>query len=402
MSRCNSLIAALGICLALLTGLVPMPAQAQEIVVTFGGDVNFARSRQAPLPGYIRKFGTFPLAATTETLAPEWTGGDVNFVNVETVVAARDGAPQYGKAFVFRSHPDQFRHLMKLGVNAFALANNHAHDHGRPGMRATLDFFAAEDRPQRPLLYAGTGAAEAAFQPKVIEVKGIRIAMSAVSFGSGSFAPTDTQIGMAYLFTPGHYDKVLAGLRDVKADIKLLSVHYGTENYVGLNGGQAALYRRAVDEAGVHLVIGHHPHVVRGVEVLKAKNAAIFYSLGNLLFVGGAAKDSARLGHDYGLLGKAYFRMTPKGPTLTALEAVPLKGVHMIPRPPAPARAAALVRHLNGLSRQSVGARAASFRTIRPDAPRGLACYGGPYGPRAKDICCTLERSVHCDLPDLM
>lgn len=395
MLHCNRLFATLFVCL--FAGAVP----AQEIIVTFGGDVNFSRTRQSPDAARVVKFGYHSFDSLTEVLSSEWDG-DVNFVNAETVVSDRDGSPQWGKAFVFRSHPAAFQHLMDLGVNAFALANNHAFDHGRAGLQATFNFFRGADRADRPLLFAGIGNNETAFAPKIITVKGLRVAMSAVSFGSGSFSPTSNQVGMAYLFAPGQYDKVLAGLRDAQADLKLLSVHYGTENYTGLNSGQAALYRRAIDEAGVHLVIGHHPHVVRGVEVQPDKNAAIFYSLGNLLFIGGAEKDSKGLGVDYGLLGRAYFSVENGKPHLKALEAVPFKGVHLKPRRPGTARAGATIANLNALSRRSVGAAAAEFTLSNPDAPRGLACYGGPYGPRAKQRCCTLERSLHCALPDLM
>ena len=375
-------------------------ASAQEIVVTFGGDVNFARSRERPLPDKVRKNGIHSLHSLTETLAQEWTG-DINFINVETVVSESDGTRQ-GKQFVFRSHPNAFRHLMRLGVNAFALANNHAFDHGRRGLRDTLAFFQDSDSHARPLLYAGVGRGEDAFAPKIITKNGLRIAMSAVSFGSGSFSPTDTQVGMAYLFFPGQYDKVLAGLRQADADLRLLSIHYGTENQTYLNTGQAALYRRAIDEAGVNLVIGHHPHIVRGVEVIPDKNAAIFYSLGNLLFVGGAEKDSKGLGLDYGLVGKAYFNVRNGKPELHALEAVPFKGVHLKPRRPPVARAVATIESLNRLSRRTSGAAGAAFTVSRPDAPRGVACFGGPYSPRAKAQCCKVERSLHCDLPDLM
>lgn len=375
-------------------------AAAQEIVVTFGGDVNFARSREVPLADRVRKIGTHRLGDLTQVLATEWTG-DVNFINVETVVSATDGARQ-GKQFVFRTHPNQMAHLMRLGVNAFALANNHAFDHGWPGLRDTLAFFRSADRPLRPLLFAGIGQGEAAFAPKIIETNGVRVALSALSFGSGSFAPTEDRAGMAYLFARGHYDKVLAGLRTARADIKILSVHYGTENQVTLNAGQAALYRRAVDEAGVHLVLGHHPHVARGVEVLPEQNAAIYYSLGNLLFIGGAAKDSAGLGQDYGLLGKAYFSISDGAVRLKALEAVPFKGVHLKPVRPPVARARATIENLNRLSQRSVGDTAARFTVMRPDAPRGLACFGGPYPPRAKVQCCKVEESLHCALPDLM
>ena len=54
----------------LWAGAVP----AQEIVVTFGGDVNFARSRERPLADRVRKNGTHTLHSLTETLAEEWTG----------------------------------------------------------------------------------------------------------------------------------------------------------------------------------------------------------------------------------------------------------------------------------------------------------------------------------------
>jgi len=395
MLSCHRLIATLALLLA------TAPLTAQELVVTFGGDVNFSRSRQTPLDGRVAKFGLHSYDTLTQIVAQEWDG-DINFVNAETVVSERDGSPQWGKAFVFRSHPAAFRHLIDLGVNAFALANNHAHDHGRAGLAATLDFFTTQDSPQRPLLFAGIGRSDTVFQPRIITIKGLRVAMSAVSFGYGGFSPTDDDIGVAYLFNPDHFNRILRGLKTAKADLKLLSIHYGTENYTGLNPGQAALYRRAVDEAGVNLVIGHHPHIARGVEVLPDDNAAIFYSLGNLLFVGGAEKDSKGLGLDYGLLGRAYFSFANGRAHLKALEAVPFRGVHLRPVRPSPARARATIANLNALSRRSVGSTAANFTYSTPSAPRGLACYGGPYGPRAKARCCMLERSLYCQLPDLM
>lgn len=44
---------------------------------------------------------------------------------------------------------------------------------------------------------------------------------------------------------------------------------------------QQVLARRLVDN-GVDLIVGHHPHVVQGIE--KYKRAYILYSLGNLFF----------------------------------------------------------------------------------------------------------------------
>ena len=387
--------------LALVGFAPPPPALAQEIVITFGGDVNFARSRETPDPKVVRKFGTVPKVETTRELAPLWDG-DVNFINVETVVSEVDGAQDMGKAFVFRSHPESFRHLIRLGVNAFGLANNHASDHGWQGLADTLDFFRSEDRPDRPLLFAGIGEREAAFAPRIITLHGVRIALSAASFGSGAFAPQSDRSGMAYLSIENHFQAVLDGLQRADADLRILSLHYGTENMTSLNAGQIELFRRGLEEAKVNLVLGHHPHVVRAVEAVPGKGQAIFYSLGNLLFIGGAEKDSAPLGQDYGLFGRAYFYRVGQDWKLSALEAVPLKGVHHIPHRLSPDRALRTLNHLNRLSEVSVGARAVTFTPTSLDAVHGLACLAQPWGPRAKALCCPRSngRNLQCDLPN--
>ncbi|SHI33139.1 CapA family protein [Wenxinia saemankumensis] len=388
------MIRALLLCLALAG-----PAAAQEFVVTFGGDVNFAQSRTAPRPGTVSKFGTFPLGHTTDFLATELTG-DLVFVNVETVVSETDGVAQ-PKSFVFRSHPAQIDHLREIGVNAFSLANNHAYDHGWPGLAATLEHFERAAQGGGPILFAGIGRGEEALRPAIAEIGGVRVAMSAIGIGSASFAAADGVTGMAMWRVPGQYDAVLRHLAEAEAELKILSIHAGIENEIALDRGQAEAFRRAVDEAGVNLVIGHHPHVPRAVEA--GPDHAIFYSLGNLLFVGGAIRDGLPVGHDYGLLGRAYFELgSAEGPRLTALEAVPLTGVHLAPQPMDAWRGAATIEHLNRLSRTSVGAAAAAFTPVPGAVPRGAMCLGGPYGPAARALCCRLEWSMSCDLPDLM
>ncbi len=397
MRRFNSLLVVL---FALWTGGM---APAQEIVISFGGDVNFARSRQNPTPDTIHKFGAIPIETATAALAPFWDA-DLNFINVETVVSDRNG-PDPGKTFVFRSHPDSFRHLMDLGVNGFALANNHAVDHGQQGMADTLAFFEAEARARaRPMVFAGIGRGEATLAPAIVTIRGIRIAFASASFGAGDRGPEYGAVGMAYLTVPGHYAAILKGLRDADVDLRILALHYGTENMVALDYGQRAVFHRAMDEAGVNLVIGHHPHVVRAVEVDPARGQAIFYSLGNLLFIGGAEKDSAPLGLDYGLLGRAYFQKGKAGWRITALEAIPFRSVHRSPVPPDPGRTARTIAFLNRLSQESVGAGAAVFGAPAGEGVAGVACYALPWGPRAQALCCARQTGANpaCDLPDPM
>lgn len=385
---------------ALILAAFAQSASAQELVVTFGGDVNFAQSRTSPSTDRVYKYGSYTIGHTTDYLATELTG-DVNFVNVETVVSARNGSSP-GKTFVFRSHPANFAHLMDLGVNAFSLANNHTYDHGWQGMADTLDFFQASDSSARPLLFSGIGQGDEAFRPDIAEFGGWRVAMAAIGIGSGYFGVQSDRPGMLLYGDEDHWQAVLDGLREADADLKILSIHTGTENQNTLNYGQRERFRQAVEEAGVNLVLGHHPHIVRGVEAEPEQGRAIFYSLGNLLFVGGAVRDGLPLGQDYGLFGKAYFTMTDGGPRLTALEAVPLLNVHLSPRPMSPGRAERTLDHLSNLSRRSAGDTGVTFEPLGDGATRGAACYGGPYGPEALALCCQLRHSMACDLPDLM
>lgn len=376
------------------------PVTAAELVITFGGDVNFAQSRATPQPDRVYKFGAMPLDQTTAFLAGEWDG-DLNFINVETVVSDRDGDEQ-PKTFVFRSHPAQIDHLIALGVNAFGLANNHAYDHGWSGMAATLDYFRTADSPANPLLYAGIGLAGDATAPQLVTINGLRIAMSAIGIGSEGFAPADGRPGMSLLRAEGHLDAVIAGLAAAEADFRILSVHHGIENQITVDPGERAVVDRALAEGRVNLVLGHHPHVARGVAADPAAGQAVFHSLGNLLFLGGAVRDGLPVGHDYGLFGKAYFDVTPQGVRLTAIEVIPLRNVHLAPEPMAPARLRATLDHLSALSARTDGAAGVGFVPVGDLPDRGAACFAGPYGPAARALCCQVTRSLQCDMPALM
>ena len=394
----------LGLALFALLATAPL-AWAQEFVVSFGGDVNFARSRQSPLPDQIHKFGLLAIEDATKSLRPFWTA-DLNIINVETVVSERDGYGDLGKAFIFRSHPASFRHLMDLGVNGFGLANNHAFDHGVQGMEDTLAFFQSEaqSRPD-PMVFAGVGLGDGAFAPSIATFGGVTVAFASATIGSGAFGPQSDRVGVAFLTVPSHFNAILQGLKAAQADLKILSLHYGTENMIQLNPGQRQMFRRAIEEAGVNLVIGSHPHVVRAVEADPDMGEAIFYSMGNLLFIGGAEKDSAPLGQDYGLMGRAYFQKDRGSWRISALEAVPFRSVHLAPVIPDPARTARTIQHLNQLSLASVGAKdAVTFLTTGIANESGAACFDLPWGPRTAALCCprSRQRIPQCDLPDPM
>jgi len=63
-----------------------------------------------------------------------------------------------------------------------------------------------------------------------------------------------------------------------------IHVPYGTETFFGENRGDLRTFSHAVVDAGADLVLGHGPHVLRGMELYKDR--LIAYSLGNFATYG--------------------------------------------------------------------------------------------------------------------
>jgi poly-gamma-glutamate capsule biosynthesis protein CapA/YwtB (metallophosphatase superfamily) len=72
-------------------------------------------------------------------------------------------------------------------------------------------------------------------------------------------------------------------MRKKGANIVLVHFHWGEEGSYIPNKIQKSLGHFAID-SGADLVVGHHPHVIQGIEEYKGK--FIVYSLGNFMFGG--------------------------------------------------------------------------------------------------------------------
>jgi poly-gamma-glutamate synthesis protein (capsule biosynthesis protein) len=66
-----------------------------------------------------------------------------------------------------------------------------------------------------------------------------------------------------------------------QADFLIVSFHWGVESDYTVNPAERNLAHKVID-AGADLILGHHPHVVQGLEIYKDK--LIAYSLGNFVF----------------------------------------------------------------------------------------------------------------------
>ena len=78
--------------------------------------------------------------------------------------------------------------------------------------------------------------------------------------------------------------KVIEEIKDIRQQNKdsyiVVFPHWGIEKFYYPEPADRSLAHRMID-AGVDLIVGHHPHVIQPIEIYKGKH--IFYSLGNFI-----------------------------------------------------------------------------------------------------------------------
>jgi hypothetical protein len=346
-----------------LISLVVTGTARADLILTMGGDVNFNKSGFAPdARGAVIDGNGKALDFSTiiSRVAPLLTPGHLNFANVETAVSDDPRLPRVSKAFDFLSHPNGVWRMVEAGFNLFSLANNHAYDRGFEGMTETLRHFQKIEasRPRKaPIAYAGIGVGpEGAAQPAILDINGYRIAFASIGIMDERFRATEGKIGMLNYHRKSDWHLQLNALKAVQGvDLKILSIHYGTEMQARLDEGQRGKYHYALEHGDADIIIGHHPHVARPVEMVGDK--VIFYSLGNYMMIGAANLDSRHTGWDFGLFARVHYRREASHERLKAraIELVPLKGMHRVAYPLSGASAAWRVGFLNSLGQHELG-----------------------------------------------
>ena len=208
-----------------------------------------------------------------ERIAPVLRSADIAFANLETPLS--DRARHNG---AFRTPTAFADGLRWAGIDVVSTANNHALDAEGDGLADTKEA----------LWRAGVGAVgtgmdlEDARRPFIIERNGIRVGFLGysqfVNGGASNFAQPNRP-GVAPL-DPFLIEEDIRRLRD-QVDYVVLSFHWNIENSQETHPKAREFAHRMVD-AGADIILGHHPHVPRGVETYKGK--VIFYSFGNLIF----------------------------------------------------------------------------------------------------------------------
>lgn len=221
---------------------------------TLGTDENFYYATSLPAkyeavqdPGYF-----------FQKVLPVFSKDDLTIVNMEGTLTQETA--REAKLYAFKGDEDYTQILTEGSVEAANLANNHSHDYGEKSYTDTIQ--ALEDAGITTFGYDRTA---------VMDIKGIKVGLL------GTYELAD------HMGCEEEMIENIQSLQEQGAQIIIASFHWGIERENIPNEIQVDLAHSAIDH-GADLVLGHHPHVLQGIETYKGKN--IVYSLGNFCFGG--------------------------------------------------------------------------------------------------------------------
>ncbi|MBK7825363.1 CapA family protein [Nannocystis sp.] len=249
-------------------------APLAAIELTFVGDIIFGRYRGDNTFDAIPGPDDHPFAEIAETMR-----SDLLIGNLETPLT-RD-LPQkspIGAQYRFGASKQMAQHLVDGGFTALSLANNHAFDLRAQGM---LDSPAI--LRELGIIPLGASRTEAPlFRVETIERSNWKVGILAVTarrnaphFDGTPELPFLSTTDFDALLSP-----VIAAARS-SHDLIIVFVHWG-EEYADDPAPHQRRAAKALLDHGADLVVGHHPHVLQGIE--RHGRGAVAYSLGNFLF----------------------------------------------------------------------------------------------------------------------
>jgi poly-gamma-glutamate synthesis protein (capsule biosynthesis protein) len=235
---------------------------------------------------------------------------DYAIANLESALGDR-GEPT-AKSYTFRAPPEAAQSVALAGIDLVSLANNHALDFGP---QALLQGMALLEQQGVSTVGAGEDS-ERARRPQLVTLNGLTFAFLAyVNVPVEGRAPYfDTAAWTAGPQSPGMAwaspDVITADVSDIRESVDhvVVILHSGYEYVPAPSPEQVAASRAAID-AGAALVIGHHAHILQGVEFRG--DGAIVYGLGNFAFNIDGSPETAILNAWFDRRGLRQIRFIP-------------------------------------------------------------------------------------------
>jgi hypothetical protein len=216
-------------------------------------------------------------------VGPLMSRADIVFGNLEGPLARR--AAKVDRVYSYRVKPESAHTLLRAGINAVTLANNHLLDCGRDGVLETIDTLESAG-----IASVGAGRdAATAHRPAILQAGSLRIGLLGYYWNRRCAAVGDL---------PG---SAIDSAESLAADIVplrrlvdriVVAFHWGVP-YERDPGEEIRIKARLAVDLGADAVVGHHPHVVQAFEVYRRR--PIFYSVGNFAFGSGSSRSEGLL-----------------------------------------------------------------------------------------------------------
>jgi Bacterial capsule synthesis protein PGA_cap len=277
-----------------------------------------------------------PLDGYPALAKPTLAQADIRFAHCEKVFSTRGTLQVHSDGHYSRQDPRFASLFADCGFDVVSLAGNKAMDWGGEALLDMIELF-------RGMGIEPVGAGrdeEEARRPVVVERNGVSVVFLAYcSIMREGYAATPHSPGIAPMRVDTYYkpedwqpgtpptvitipweQDVEAMQRDVAlakglGDAVVLSMHWGIHNVPRVLADYQRIVARAAIRAGADLILGHHPHVPKGVEVIDGK--ACFYSLSHFIWsqreLGNHVPGHIG-GHRHGVVHDPAYPRLPMGP----------------------------------------------------------------------------------------
>lgn len=167
--------------------------------------------------------------------------------------------------------------VVDCGFNLISLANNHVLDKGEEAVINSLRYWGSKTN----IVTAGSYISfESRDNIKINKCNGIKYAFLSYTTRTNTIDQPEGKEYLVNVFSKELAKKHIDSIKD-KVDLIIVSMHWGTEYNLGAIDDEQKEISRFLSNLGVHLIIGHHPHVIEPIE--RINDTLVIYSLGNCI-----------------------------------------------------------------------------------------------------------------------
>lgn len=196
---------------------------------------------------------------------------DVVFGNLESVLSDYGLNETNYKSVQMRGSSKSVTSLINAGFNVMSVANNHIMQHGDGAFYETIELL--KNNRIDPI---GCVDSYGKSLPRYKKIKEMTLGFVGFSMKQERYASKPN-------YALVNFSEILKCVKEYKkeCDYLVVSLHWGDE-YVSWPSKEQISQARSLSDNGASLILGHHPHVIQGIE--KYNNSIIAYSLGNFVF----------------------------------------------------------------------------------------------------------------------